>query len=60
MFIEVVTRKGENVFLNVEQILFLTQHKDGAVIFDVSGNDYYVVEPYFSVCERINELLKTR
>jgi hypothetical protein len=58
MFIEVVTRRNETVFLNVEHILFLTQHKNGAVIFDASGNDYYLDEPYTSVCERISLLLK--
>lgn len=58
MFIEVVTRKSEMVFLNVEHILFITEHKNGAVIFDASGNDYYLDEPYSSVCERISTLLK--
>lgn len=60
MFLEVVTRKKENVFLNVEHILFVTQYKNGAVIFDILGNDYYMDEPYSSVCSRINEILKTR
>ncbi len=60
MFIEVVTRKGENVFLNVNHILFVTQHRNGAVIFDESGNDYTTEEEYASICQRITEVLKTR
>ena len=60
MFFEVVTRKKENVFLNVEHILFVTQYKNGVAIFDILGNDYYMDEPYSSVCSRINEILKTR
>lgn len=57
MFIEVVTRRNETVFLNVKHILFVTENKNGAVIFDASGNDYCLDEPYSSVCERINTLV---
>lgn len=60
MFIEIETVKGEKVFLNVKHILFVTQYKNGAVVFDELGNDYRVDEPYSCMCKRITELLKNR
>ena len=53
MFVEIVTRRDERVLLNVKQILFVTEQKNGAVIFDVSGNSYYVKEKYAEVVERL-------
>ena len=58
MFLEVNTVRDERVLLNVKQILFVTESKRGAVIFDVSGNSFYVKEDYEKIVERLNSFNK--
>ena len=58
MFLEVNTVRDERVLLNVKQILFVTVSKRGAVIFDVSGNSFYVKEGYEEIVERLNSFNK--
>ena len=58
MFIEIVTRRDENVSINISHILFVTSDKKGAVVFDVTGNDYMLKNSYEDVMERIFNALK--
>ena len=60
MFVDVVTRRDERVFLNVSHILFVTESKGCAVIFDVSGNDYHVKESFEDFCNKLKTMLQTR
>ncbi len=55
MFIEFRTNKNELVSLNTSYILYVTEKKNGCVIFDIEGMDYTVAESYSKFMQRLNE-----
>ena len=57
MFIELTTNKGEKVSFNTNNIVLCAFDKKGAVIVDVNGIDWVVVESYENlkvILQRIN------
>ncbi len=54
MFIDFTTNKGEHVALNVDRILFITEKKNGCLIYDTEGMDYTVSESYSDFVSRLN------
>ena len=54
MFIQVTTKKGEKILMNVNNVVFVSPAKNGSVIIDVSGMDYSVIDTYESVVSRLD------
>ena len=59
MFIEFETKRKERFFVNLNQILYVTEEKDNAVIVDVSGFDYALNCTYDEVKSVINRHLES-
>lgn len=56
MFIEIITRKNENVLININHILFIATDKNGTVIYDIDGNEYDTAEPFDDIRLRLKKL----
>ena len=53
MFIEITTRRGEKICLNVNHILYITDNNTYTTIVDILGIDYKINSPYQQVLKRI-------
>lgn len=57
MFIEIVTKSNEVIYLNVSKILYvLKTRKENTLIVDVDGNEFSLRENYKEFVERLNQL----
>lgn len=57
MFIEIVTKSNEVIYLNVSKILYvLKTRKENTLIVDVDGNEFSLKENYKEFVERLNQL----
>ena len=55
MFIEILTKKKELVYLNISNIIFITPTKNsGSLIVDTYGNEYETLECYKDIVQKIN------
>ncbi len=56
MFIEIVTKNSEHVVLNINNISFVSEEKNHAVIFDINGVPFVLNEDYQSFRIRLVKL----
>ena len=57
MFIEIITKSNEVIYLNVSKILYvLKTRKENTLIVDVDGNEFSLKENYKEFVERLEQL----
>ena len=57
MFIEIITKSNETIYLNVDKILYVFKtKKDNTLIVDVDGNEFSLREEYSNFVERLEQL----
>ena len=56
MFFEFLTKRNEKVYMNINHIVFITPTKNGALIVDVTSNDYETLESYDELISRLSQL----
>lgn len=53
-----ITERGEKIYLNINQINFVTSSKKGtAIVFDCQGNEFRLDEEYSVFVTRLKNIL---
>lgn len=57
MFIEIITKKNDKIFINVNSISYVTPRNSGVTLILNDGDFWDLNESYESITSRINVLL---